>query len=70
MKKITEDDKKTIALAKKFVLAILMDGEPPALSFYEAYNIQSGDKEALLNHLKAINNIISNAINLLGENNE
>lgn len=63
---MNEQDKQIITTAYNFVISILSYGEPNADSIAELYEIKNGNKEVLLGHLKAINNIISDAIKLLG----
>lgn len=59
-----------VYVARDMIIKILSNHEEPtAEGIYELLEIQSGSKEALLKHMKAINNILSKAIEELeGEN--
>lgn len=61
-----------VYVARDMVIKILSNHEEPtAESFYELFEIQTGSKEELLKHLKAIYNIFGKAIDELeGEENE
>lgn len=62
-----KENKQIINTAYSFVTAILSYGEPTAEALNELYEIKSGNKKVLLQHLKAIDSIISDAIKILGE---
>lgn len=64
---MTKENKKVINTAYNFVIAILNYGEPTAEAISELCNIKSGNKKALLEHLKAINSITGDAIKMLGD---
>ncbi len=67
---MSKEEKRIIEVSKNFVIAILNQNINHE-SVSELYEITSGNKEVLLDHLKAINNIINDAIKILeGENNE
>lgn len=52
-----------VYVARDMIIKILSNHEEPtAEGIYELLEIQSGSKEALLKHMKAINNILSKAI--------
>lgn len=52
-----------IYVARDMVIKILSNHqEPTPEGLYELLEIQSGSKEVLLKHMKAINNILSKAI--------
>ena len=58
-----------VELSKHFVEVILAnDAEPTAEGLAELFEVKSGNKEALLEHLKAIANIMNHAIKELEEN--
>ena len=63
---------KELEASKNMVITILMNnGYPTADAIYEIFDIKRGNKEVLLNHLKAIHSIMGDAINELeGETNE
>lgn len=63
---MSEKDKKIISTAYSFVISILSYGESTVEGINELYKIKNGDKKLLLEHLKAINSIIGDAIKLLG----
>ena len=62
-----KEEKQIVQTAFGFVRAILSYGEPSVEALAELLEIKSGNKKILLEHLKAINNIISDAIKILGE---
>lgn len=64
------NDEQVVFTAKNFVIAILRSGKANGESLGELYEISSGNTQVLLNHLKAINSITSDAIKILGGNNE
>ena len=52
-----------VFVARDMVIKILSNHqEPTPEGLYELLEIQSGSKEVLLKHMKAINNILSKAI--------
>ena len=63
---MTEDEKVILKTAYNFVLSILSSGEPTTEAIYEIIELKQGNKELLLEHLKAINSITGNAIKILG----
>ena len=67
---MSDDDKKKVATAINFIQAILSYGEPTPQGISELYEINRGNKKVTLEHLKAINNITSRAIGIIGGNNE
>lgn len=64
---MNKENKQIIAVATNFVISILNYGELNAESVAELFEIKNGNKKVLLDHLKAIDSIISNAIKLLGD---
>lgn len=55
-----------VYVARDMVIKILNNHqEPTAQGLYELFEIQSGSKDVLLKHMKAINNILSKAIDEL-----
>jgi hypothetical protein len=67
---MAEDEKVILKTAYNFVLSILSAGEPTTDALYDLMELRQGNKELLLEHLKAINSITGNAINILGGKNE
>ena len=64
-------NKACVEIAKNFVYTILSNnGDATADGVAEMFEIKSGNKEVLLEHLKAISNIISKAIEELEKENE
>lgn len=63
---MSNEDNQIISTAYNFVISILSYGEPTPESLNELYEIKNGNKELLLEHLKAINSITGDAIKLLG----
>lgn len=60
-----------VELSKHFVETILAhQAEPTAEGLAELFEIKSGNKEILLEHLKAITNIMNHAIKELEEKNK
>ena len=58
-----------VKLAKSFVISILSNGNSPTLeALSDIYWIRSGNKELLIEHIKAIRNIMNKALKEL--NNE
>lgn len=54
---------KYVEISKKFVCSILSNGEEPTINgIAEILEIKRGNKELLLEHLKAITNIMNKAI--------
>lgn len=54
---------KSVEISKKFVYSILSNvSEPTIDGIAEILEIKSGNKEVLLDHLKAITNIMNRAI--------
>lgn len=52
-----------VKVAKSFVIKILANNDnPTADGMYEIFQIQSGDKELLIEHIKAIRNIMDKAL--------
>ena len=52
-----------VYVARDMVIKILSNHEEPtAEGIYDLFEIQSGSKDLLLKHMKAINNILSKAI--------
>ena len=62
---MNKDDKQILKVAIGFTISILSYGEPTLEAIKEILKIKSGDKETILSHLKAINNITSDAIKIL-----
>lgn len=65
---MNDEDKKIVMVAMNFIQSILNFGEPTVDSISELYKIARGDKEVILGHLKAINSITGEAINILENN--
>ena len=52
-----------VKLAKSFVISILSNNDSPTLeALSEIYWIRSGNKELLIEHIKAIRNIMDKAL--------
>ena len=67
---MTKEEKTILKTAYNIVLSILSSGEPTTEALYDLMQLRQGDKELLLEHLKAINSITGNAIKILGGKNE
>lgn len=65
---MSDNDKQIVKIATNFVFAILKYGEPTGEVLSDIYEISNGNKELLLEHLKAIHSIIGKAIRILGGN--
>lgn len=63
---MTKEERQIVQTAYSFVISILGYGEPSANNVAELFEIQTGNKEVLLEHLKAINSITGKAIDILG----
>lgn len=60
-----------VALSKHFVEVILNNhAEPTTEGLADLFEVKSGNKEILLEHLKAITNIMNHAIKELEEKNK
>lgn len=64
---MNNNDKKIVKVATNFIIAILSCREIKTDGLSDLYNINSGDKKVLLEHLKAVNNITGKAIEILGD---
>lgn len=62
---MSEEEKQILNTAYKIIIANLSYGDPNADMLYSLYEIRDGNKQVLLEHLKAINSITSKAIKLL-----
>lgn len=62
---MNDDKKRIVEVAINFVKTILKENINPD-SLNDLYEISLGNKDVLLGHLKAINNIIMKAIEILG----
>ena len=63
---MTEEEKKIIALAKHFITCILENhGDIKAYGLADLYEINSGNKELLIEHLNAVSSIMQRAVKLL-----
>ena len=67
---MNENDKTILKTAYNFVISILSYGEPTTEALYDLMEIKQGNKQLLLDHLKAINSITGDAIKILGGKNE
>lgn len=64
---MSEENKQILNTAYKIIIANLSYGDINANMWYELYEIRDGNKQVLLEHLKAINSITGKAIKLLGD---
>lgn len=62
---MSDEEKKIVEVATNFVKTIL-EKNINMYSLNDLYEISLGNKDVLLGHLKAINNIIMKAIEILG----
>lgn len=62
---MNDDKKRIVEVATNFVKIILKENIN-SYSLTDLYEISLGNKDVLLDHLKAINNIIMKAIGILG----
>lgn len=62
---MNDDEKRIVEIATNFVKTIL-EKNINMYSLNDLYEISQGNKDVLLGHLKAINNIIMKAIEILG----
>lgn len=62
---MNDDKKRIVEVAINFVKTILKENINPD-SLNDLYEISLGNKDVLLNHLRAIDNIIVKAIEILG----
>lgn len=67
---MAEDENQILKTAYGFIISILSYGEPTTDALYDLMQLKQGNKELLLEHLKAINSITGNAIKILGGKNE
>lgn len=65
---MSDNDKQIVKVSTNFVLAILNRGELTGEVLSDIYEISTGNKKVLLEHLRAIHSIIGKAIEILGEN--
>ncbi len=63
---MNDDKKRIVEVATNFVKTIL-EKNINMYSLNDLYEISLGNKDVLLDHLKAINNIIMKAIEILGD---
>lgn len=63
---MNKNKKRVVEVATNFVVSILNKNQN-ADSLNAIYEIKHGNKEVLLDHLKAIHNIIGDAIEIIGE---
>lgn len=63
---MSEEEKRIVEIATNFVKTIL-EKNINMYSLNDLYEISLGNKDVLLDHLKAINNIIMKAIEILGD---
>ena len=63
---MNDDKKRIVEVATNFVKTIL-ENNINMYSLNDLYEISLGNKDVLLDHLKAINNIIMKAIEILGD---
>lgn len=62
---MNKEEKTILKTAYNFVISLLSAGEPTTEALYDLMEIRQGNKELLLEHLKAINSITGNAIKIL-----
>lgn len=60
------DEKQILKTAYGFIISILSYGEPTTDALYDLMQLKQGNKELLLDHLKAINSITGEAMKILG----
>lgn len=63
---MNNEEKTIVKTAYNIVLSILSSGEPTTEALYDLMQLRQGDKQLLLDHLEAINNITGKAIKILG----
>ena len=66
---MNDDKKRIVEVATNFV-KIILEKNINMYSLDELYEINQGNKDVLLDHLKAISNIIMKAIGILGGKDE
>lgn len=59
------ESKKYVEIAKNIVINNLSSGEPTPYSISDIYDINRGDTDLLLEHIKALKNIFEKAIDEL-----